>query len=191
MKLHNYFVVGTVILLASVALAAGPNQEAGVASSGAIMSLKDNPQAKKTVGSQSVMIETSLMSAKAQLDGLRSQLSLSEGKPDASFINQVKPYNRVLENRIKEATNQTSNLKSELIKNFPQVAMADDTKNLDNSIKDLQSYFTGWNAKAGDRIYWQDKDQAKADLDGLDRRLEKAIDQSKAFNANQFDISVG
>ena len=163
-------------------------QEAGTMSSA---SLKDNQQAKKTVGPQGVMIETSLMSAKAQLDGLRSQVSLAGNQTDANFINQVKSYNQVLDNRIREATNQTSNLKTTLVKKYPQVAMSDDTKNLDYSIKDLSSFFNSWNNKSTDRSYWADRDQAKADLDSLDRRLDKAIDQSKSFNANQFDISIG
>ena len=42
-----------------------------------------------------------------------------------------------------------------------------------------ESFYKSWSNKANDRTYWVDKDQAKADLDSLDKRIDKAIDQSK------------
>jgi hypothetical protein len=155
--------------------------------------LKNDAQAKKIVGPQSVMLQTSLMSAKAQLEGLKSQLALASDmtKPDATFLNQVKVYDHNIDNTIKDAANHESKMKTNLIKSYPQIAGADSAKNLDYSVNDLQSFYKSWSNKAKDRSYWQDKDQAKMDLDSLDKRLDKAIDQSKGFNSDQFDLSIG
>lgn len=166
------------------------DQQAGVV--GSDVSLKDNAQAKKVIGPQSVMLQTSLLSAKAQLEGLKSQLALSDtSKPDTAFLNQLKTYNRGINDTIKDAANHESNVMKGLAKSYPQIANAEEITSLNYSMDDLQKYYKSWSNKTKERSYWQDKYQVNADLDSLNKRLDKAINQSKSFNANQFDISVG
>jgi hypothetical protein len=153
--------------------------------------LKNNPQAASTVAPQSIMVESSLMSTKAQLDGLKSQLQIAQGKPDAVFMNQVNTFSKNIDSGIKDASTHAGKLRTTVEKSYPQIAGADDLKNLDYSVNDLSSFYKSWAAKAKDRAYWQDKQMAEGDIEALDKRIDKAIDQSKTFNANQLDLSIG
>jgi len=166
------------------------DQQAGEAGSEA--SLKDNIQAKKMIAPQSVMLQASLMSAKTQLEGLKNQLSYSEtGKLDSTFLNQIKTYDRGIDSTIKDAATRESNIKTALDKNYPQIASLGNTKELESSVSDLQAYFKSWSNKAKSRGYWKDRDQASADLDSLDKRIDKALNKSRMFNSEQLEISIG
>lgn len=166
------------------------DQQAGQAGSDA--SLKGNIEAKKIIAPQSVMLQASLMSAKTQLEGLKNQVSYSEtGKFDSNFLNQVKTYDRSIDSTIKDAASRESNIKTTLDKNYPQIASLESAKELESSVKDLQAYFKSWSNKAKSRGYWKDRDQASADLDSLDKRIDKALNQSKTFNSDQLEISIG
>jgi len=166
------------------------DQQAGEVGSDA--SLKDNIQAKKMIAPQSVMLQASLMSAKTQLEGLKNQISYSEtGKFDSNFLNQIKTYDRSIDSTIKDAASRESSIKATLEKNYPQIASLSNTKELESSVKDLQAYFNSWSNKAKSRGYWKDRDQASADLDSLDKRIDKALNHSRTFNSEQLEISIG
>lgn len=161
-------------------------QEAGTA---AKPSLKGNQSAKAQLAPHSLMIESQLLSTRAQIDGLKSQVGIEQGVPDAAFLNHVKMYSKNIDSGIKQAQTHDKELSMALQKNYPQVANSDDGKNLGYAINDLQSFYKSWSDKAMERSYWQDKDQAKADLDSLGKRLDKAIDTTRSFNSGQLDIS--
>ena len=166
------------------------DQQAGEAANDA--SLKDNVQAKKVIAPDSVMLQASLMSAKTQLEGLKAQLSYSEtGKFDSNFMNQIKSYDRSIDSTIKDAASRENTIRATLDKSYPEIASLANAKDLESSVKDLQAYFKSWSNKAKSRGYWKDRYQASADLDSLDKRIDKALNYTRTFNSEQLEISIG
>lgn len=169
-------------------------QEAGQASDAAntnMKDFKDNDQAKMSVGPHSIMIESSLLSTQARVEGLRSQLKLVKNQaPNSEFLEHAKAYNKDIGSDLRTAKQHDAELKASL-QNYPMVANSDNAKNLQSAIGDLDSFYVSWNTKAKDAGYWQNTTQASNDLEALSGKIDNAISQSKTFNSDELSVSVG
>jgi hypothetical protein len=154
-------------------------------------SLKSNAQAKMTVGPHSLMVQSVLMSSKDMVNGMKSQLDLAENsKPGSEYFSHFKMYDKAIGKDISTAKTHETELKGSLQK-YPGVAKTDAVQKLDSAMNDLSGFFNSWSSKSKSNDYWSNKAQAKNDLDALSKKIDAAIDQSKQFNSDQLDISIG
>jgi hypothetical protein len=151
--------------------------------------------ARSTIAPHSILMQTALTSARDQIQGLKTQLKAMEntgtstttqgqsagisGSNDKIFQSHVKE----LRNDLSLAQNHEKELKSNLSK-FPQLRNQDDYKNLSTSLQAVNDQLKGWQDKVSSKTYWQNQEQARTDLDGLEQRLNTAIDRTRSFNSS-------
>lgn len=146
-------------------------------------------QVKMDLAPHSVMIQSSLASAREHLRGLRTEFKVSEGQPTTPYITHFQMLSKEINDSVKAANVHKGELQGS-IKRFPNVARSDDYKQVQSSVGDLAQFNQSWQSKISKSEYWKNQDQVKSDLDKLDQQLSNAIDKTQAFNSSQLDLSM-
>jgi hypothetical protein len=70
------------------------------------------------------------------------------------------------------------------------VAQSEEYKSLTTALNDLNTFSQSFQKKINTSEYWQNKDQAKTDLDQFKSRLNQALDKAESFNSSKLDLKT-
>jgi flagellar biosynthesis chaperone FliJ len=149
----------------------------------------------------SILMQTALTNARDHVQGIKTQLKTMEDNQNQGMT-QTKgqsagisgPSDKIFQMHVKElkddlslAQSQEKELRTNISK-VPSLKNQDSYKNLGTSLQAVNDQLKTWSDKAQSKTYWQNHEQARTDLNGLEERLNTAIDRAKSFNSSM-DVS--
>ncbi len=150
-----------------------------------------NPEAKAKLAPHTLMIESSLSSAMDQVRGLKGEMGVAEGMK-AADQNTIQSYNafvKEMNNDLKVARTHVKQLKSD-VRSYPDIANSDEYRNMSPAFQDLHKTLSSWEGKACNAKYWNNQQQAMADIDKLEKQLGNALNKVKNFSSSQLNASL-
>jgi hypothetical protein len=151
-----------------------------------------NDMAKLELAPHAVMVESSLQNALIEVKAMRNQLKLTENSSatvPSGFFSSFKDLSKDINMDVKKAMDHNSRLESSA-RNHPNFVKGEDIRGVGAALSDVQRLNSTWQSKAGNDSYWRNKEQAKTDLDTLERRLNTAIDKARSFNSDKLELST-
>jgi predicted nucleic acid-binding Zn-ribbon protein len=149
-------------------------------------------EAKSKLAPHALIIESSLSSAMDQVRGMKGELEMTHDlkKADKMAVQGYKDFIKEMKNDINVARTHERQMMSH-IRNYPEVANSSEFKSVNPALRDLQTSLSQWESKASNAQYWNNQQQAKADITNLEKQLSNALDKVKSFNSSQLNASMG
>ncbi|MFL5812942.1 MAG: hypothetical protein ACJ763_05145 [Bdellovibrionia bacterium] len=149
-------------------------------------------EAKSRLAPHALIIESSLASAMDQVRGMKGELEMTQDikKADKMAVQGYQAFMKEMKNDINVARTHERQMMSQ-IRNYPEVANSNEFKSVQPALRDLQSSLSQWESKAGNAQYWNNQQQAKADISNLEKQLSNALDKVKSFNSSKLNASMG
>jgi hypothetical protein len=158
----------------------------------AAVPVKGNEMAKMELAPHAVIVESSLQSALIDVKAMRNQLKLTDGSTvtvPANFWTSLRDLSREVNLDVKKAMEHNTQLESSA-RNHPSFVKSEDIRGVGAALSDVQRINSTWQSKASSEGYWKNREQARTDLDNLERRLNTAIDKARSFNSDKLDLST-
>lgn len=147
-------------------------------------------QAKMQLAPHAVTIESSLTAAREQLKGLRNGLKIAEDQaPSPAVVKHLQMISKQMTEDLEMAKVHQGELQSG-VKKFPEIASSQDYRNVNMAVTEVDKLSSTFQGKTGSSEYWRNHRQVMNDLDNLERRLDKAIDETKSFSSGQLDFRM-
>jgi len=161
-------------------------------------------EAQMKLAPYALMVSSSLMSAKSQLQGVKAQMQIldqaqAQTQKDQSranqansreFVSHFRDFSKGINSDLSEAKSNQAKLTAKA-KGFPEIRESTEFQSLNQGIDEARRLNSGWQAKIQSQSYWKNREQARADIDALDKSLSNAIDQAKSFNSKQLNTATG
>jgi hypothetical protein len=146
--------------------------------------------AKSNLAPHALMMESSLHSAMDQVQGIKGEMEVTQDlkKADKMAVQGYKDFIKEMKNDINVARTHERQMMSHIHK-YPEVANSNEFKSVDPALRNLQTSLKQWESKTNNAQYWNNQQQAKADIDHLQKQLSNALDKVKSFNSSQLNTT--
>jgi hypothetical protein len=153
---------------------------------------KSQSEAQAKLAPHTLMIETSLASAMDHVRGIKGELGVTKDmkKADQTAVKAYKSLVRDMKNELNVARVHERQLTNE-IRNYPDLAKSDEYRSVNPALQDLQKSLNTWESKASSPKYWQNQEQARADVDNIEKQLNDALSKVKSFSSGKLNASLG
>lgn len=148
--------------------------------------------AKAKLAPHALFIQTSLASAMDQVRGIKGEMGVTQDlkKTDKAAVNTYKSMVRQMRNDVNVARVHEKQLTNE-IRKYPELAKSDEFRSVTPALHELQMNLNNWESKASSPKYWQNQEQARADVDNLEKQLNDAMNKVKNFSSGKLNASLG
>jgi hypothetical protein len=149
-------------------------------------------EAKSKLAPHALIMESSLASAMDQVRGMKGEMEMTQDvkKADKMAVQGYKAFIKEMKNDINVARTHERQMMSH-VRNYPEVANSTEFKSVDPALRNLQSTLTQFESKTNNAQYWNNQQQAKADISNLEKQLSNALDKVKSFNSSKLNASMG
>lgn len=153
-------------------------------------SLSISPSQRQALVPHAIMVHTELLSAKDELNGIRSQLqTVPKGAaPDQETLQHLSIYAANVNQDLKIAAAHHAELKSG-VQAIPNGLQNKSFAHLDATVGGAMDANTAWQPKALTADYWKNTDTANNDVEALIKKIDSALDRDRSFSSDQLDVS--
>ena len=147
-----------------------------------------DPQARAALGPLALAVESTLSSARQQLEGLKREADLlkNSGISDDSLLQALRTELGV---EIKAASRRQQEMKN-LAELHPGFVAKEELLGATQNVNELTAADGLWQARAGAPGYWKNVHEARKDLENLEKKLNAALESARSFDNAHLGLSI-